>query len=68
MSISINRIGDKFVIRFDVIGLDGCTLTNTLEVGWQEADEMQRIINQHLLDWQFEKDPHSLIDGEVQPF
>jgi len=68
MNISITRIGDKFIVRFDVLGLDGCTVTNTLELGWQEADEIQRVLNQHLLDWQFENDPHSLKDGEVLPF
>ena len=37
MNISIIRIGDKFSLRFDILGLDGCLITNTLEIGWQEA-------------------------------
>lgn len=68
MNISIVRIGDKFSLRFDVLGLDGCLITNTLEIGWKEADEVQRLLNQHLMDWQFENDPSSLKDGEVLPF
>lgn len=57
MNIIINRIGSKFVLRFDVIGLDGVTITNTMEVGWQEADEIQRLLGQQLMDWHIEQDP-----------
>lgn len=68
MNISIVRIGDKFSLRFDVIGLDGCMITNTLELGWQEADEIQRLISQHLMDWQIERDPSHYKEDEVLPF
>ncbi len=68
MNISITRIGDKFSIRFDVIGLDGCMITNTLEVGWQEADEIRRLLGQHIADWHFERDPSHFKEDEVLPF
>lgn len=68
MNISITRIGDKFIIRFDVIGLDGSTLTNTLEVGWQEADEIRRLLGQHIADWHFERDPSHYKEDEALPF
>ncbi len=68
MNIIINRINDKFVLRFDVVGLDNNIVTTTLEIGWQEADEIQRAINQHLLDWQIENDPSLFKDDEPLPF
>ena len=68
MNIIINRINDKFVLRFDVVGLDGNIVTTTLETGWQEADEIQRLINQNLMDWHIENDPSSFKDEEFLPF
>jgi hypothetical protein len=61
MGISIVRDGDTFVLRFDLIGLDGVVSTSTFEIGWQEADEIQRLINQHLLDWHVERDPQGVV-------
>ena len=57
MSISVIRVDSKFIIRLDTIGLDGVVATSTFELGWQEADEIQRLVNQHLLDWHIENDP-----------
>jgi hypothetical protein len=61
MGISIVRDGDTFVLRFDLIGLDGVVSTSTFEIGWQEADEIQRLISQHLLDWHVERDPQGVV-------
>lgn len=54
--IKVTRPHQAFIVEFLKADADGHT-SFTAALGWREADELQRALQAHLLDWHYENNP-----------